>query len=121
MRITIAERLHPFSHKNGTKFLLPGTSFSVQVFPTRLDFLDLEGRVVPFNVCFEVAGPVRDFTAELDLEHGALRVFGMTRKGYMRYRVFAKKEGIWLIVEKGFRSGEESLLISCETHERQRK
>ncbi len=121
MRITIAERLHPFSHKNGTKFLLPGTSFSVQVFPTRLDFVDLEGRVVPFNVCFDVAGPVRDFTAELDLEHGILRVFGVTRKGYMRYRVSAKKEGVWLILEKGVRSGKEGLLIPCKTNERKRE
>jgi hypothetical protein len=100
MKITIAERFHPFSHENGTKFLLPNTSYSVQVFPTRLNFVDINERMESFFIAFDFAGPFIDFTAELDLELGILRVFGMTKKGYMRYLVCAKKDGIWLTMEK---------------------
>lgn len=100
MKITIAQRLHPFSHENGTKFLLPNSSYSVQVFPTRLNFVDMEGQMESFFLSFDLIGPFVDFTAELDLELGILRVFGMTKKGYMRYCICAKNEGIWLRVEK---------------------
>jgi hypothetical protein len=95
-RITIAERFHPFSHAMGRKFLLPHTTFCAQVFPNRLNFVDLEAKQEPFSHRFDFAGPMRDFTAELDLEKGILRVFGTTQKGFMRYTVFAKSDGIWL-------------------------
>jgi hypothetical protein len=100
MKIKIAERFHPFSHENGTKFLLPNTSFSVQIFPTRLNFVDIEGKMESFFLSFDFAGPLKDFTAELDLEQGLVRVFGITKKGYMRYLIFAKNDGIWLTMEK---------------------
>ncbi len=100
MKLTIAQRLHPFSHQNGTKFLLPQTSFCLQVFPTRLEFTDLEGREAPFFIELDFTGPIVDFTAELDLEQGILRVFGTTQKGYMRYFLFARKDGIQLKLEK---------------------
>ncbi len=98
MKLTIAERMHPFSHLNGTKFLLPQTSLCIQVFPTRLEFIDLEGDA--FFLTLDFAGPIHDFTAELDLEQGVLRVFGMTQKGHMRYCLFARKDGIQLKLEK---------------------
>ncbi len=100
MKLTIAQRLHPFSHQNGTKFLLPQTSFCVQVYPTRLEFTDLEGREAPFFIALDFTGPIVDFTAELDLEQGVLRIFGTTQKGYMRYFLFARKDGIQLKLEK---------------------
>ena len=100
MKINIAQRFHPFSHENGTKFLLPNTSYSIQVFPTRLNFVDVAGQMESFFFSLDFSGPLGDFTAELDLELGVLRVFGMTKKGYMRYIICAKKDGIWLTVEK---------------------
>lgn len=100
MKISIAERLHPFSHDNGTKFLIPGTSICVQVFPTRLNFTDLDGKQEPFSLTFDFVGPLKDFTAELDLEKSLLRVFGMTKEGFMRYVIAAKKGGIELAWEK---------------------
>ena len=100
MKITIAERLHPFSHEIGTKFLLPKSSWAVEVFPTRLNFCDLEGKGDSFYLCFDFSGPIQGFTAELNLELGGLSVFGMTRKGHMCYRLCAKEDGIWLTMEK---------------------
>lgn len=100
MNLTIAQRLHPFSHRFGTRFMLPGTSWAVRVFPTRLECCDLEQKIEPFSIDFNFAGPLEGFTAELDLEKKYLRVFGMTQKGYMSYRVFAKPDGIWLTLDK---------------------
>lgn len=100
MKITIAERIHPFSHQLGTKFLLPKSSLTVQVFPTRLQFADLENPSIAFFVDLTFAGPIKEFNSELDLEHGLLRVFGKTRDGYMRYLVQAGIDGVLLTMEK---------------------
>lgn len=100
MKITIAERLHPFSHENGTQFILPKSSLAVVIFPTRLQFTDLENRSPPFFVDFFLAGPVKEFTAELDLELGLIRVYGRARDGFLRYLVQAEKDGVWLTMEK---------------------
>lgn len=100
MKITIAERLHPFSHKIGTKFLLPMTSWTIKVFPTRLEFCDLECKQDPFFLSFDFLGPIQGFTAQLDLEKGCLHVFGTTQRGYMRYQLCVKEDGIWLMMEK---------------------
>lgn len=100
MKITIAERLHPFSHEVGTKFLLPRTSWSVQVFPTRLYFSDLEGKGESFYLELDFVGPIKEFTAEMDLEQGSLSVFGKTRQGYLRYQIDSRDNGIFLTMEK---------------------
>ncbi len=100
MKIVIAERLHPFSHLPGTKFLLPKTSWAVQVFPTRLSFWDLEEMESAFSLTFDFQGPIKEFTAELNLERDALYVFGLTQKGYMRYELCSKENRLWLTMEK---------------------
>ena len=100
MKITIAERLHPFSHHIGTSFLIPKTSWSVQVFPTRLFFFDLDGKAEAFSFTFDFQGPIREFTAELNLERAALYIFGKTQKGYMRYELCYREGAVWLTMEK---------------------
>ncbi len=95
MLISIAERLKPYSHRPGTRFVLPGSSTMVDVFPALLRFDDSE-------MPLDIIGPVENFTAELDLEHGYLKVWGHAVNGYFRYRLYAKSEGgVTLIWEKG--------------------
>lgn len=103
MNITIAERLHPFSHLPGTPFILPGTTLVVRVFPTRLSLSDLTGKIAPFTLSFDFVGPLKEFTAELDLEHQELCVFGKTAKGFMRYHLCAKDDGVRLAMDKTFK------------------
>lgn len=100
MNIAIAERLRPFSHAVGTRFLIPGTSWCTRVFPTRLEFSDLEGKGEPFFLLFDFEGPIKEFTAELDLEQSCLCVFGKTRKGFMRYTLCVRGEGVELTMKK---------------------
>ncbi len=98
--IKIAERLRPFSHQAGIRFVLPMSSIAVQVFPTRLFFSDLEGKNASFHHDFDFRGPIKQFTAQLDLEKGHLCVFGFTQSGYMRYFLKAEKEGVVLEMDK---------------------
>lgn len=100
MKISIAERLRPFSHVPGTKFLLPKTSLCVQIFPTRLYFNDLKNTKRTFTITLDLKGPITNFTAELDLEKGWIRVFGMTQEGFMRFYLQADESGVWLKMEK---------------------
>ncbi len=122
MKIAIAERLHPFSHQMGTKFLIPHTSWVVQVYPTRLYFSDLKNKEGAFYLSLDFEGPIQEFTAELNLEQNLLHVFGKTQRGYMRYQLSAKEKGIWLSVEKApqdkmvaRRSSEEMVFSKSES------
>ncbi len=91
MRIAIAERLHPFSHRPGSAVILPGSPYCVDVFPTKISISDLSQ--VDASFCFEAVwgweGPVADFTVVQDLERGEVVVFGKAVQGYFRYRIGA--------------------------------
>jgi len=100
MKITIAQRFSPFSHAKGSTFLLPKSTWAIRVYPTRLEYTDLEGKNSPFFIDFSFVGPIGEFTGELDLERGVLRVFGKTKEGYMRYVVERESTGISLTIEK---------------------
>lgn len=109
MRITVTERLRPFSHTPGIECVLPGSSYSVQIYPCFLRFYELS--TTPPTLKFELAlhfkGPLARFTVSEDLERGEIKVWGDTAEGFMRYRLVneAKFPGINLIIEKAPREG----------------
>lgn len=88
MRITIAERLRPFSHLPGTTCLLPGTPYEFRFYPTRLGSHDLH-----------LHGPVEDFTVQQDLEKCRLTVWGHYQEGFLRYHIFFDIEEKAVILE----------------------
>jgi hypothetical protein len=118
MFIKIAERLHPFSHIPGITCLIPGSAFSVQVFPTLLRVYGAPRIFVNFNESalaenreqrnaqgviechLPLKGPIEGFTVEQDLERGCVRVFGHTPFGYMRYLIAAEGDGVCVHFEK---------------------
>ncbi|PWU13119.1 MAG: hypothetical protein C5B45_06655 [Chlamydiae bacterium] len=100
MSITIAHRMRPFSHKMGSVFLLPNSHFKVELFPTLLRFTDLENRIKPIEIRLFIRGPIQPFTVELDLESGAICVFGETLDGYIRYSLFYRASELLLLCEK---------------------
>lgn len=93
--IKIAERLKPYSHVPGTLCILVGSSYQIQVFPTRLRIFDLAHSEPKFltELIFELHGPVEDFTIQNDLEKGELRVWGKTPMGFIRYSLKAHLNG----------------------------
>ena len=100
MKITIAERLHPFSHKPGMSCVLPKSYWKVEVFPSLLRFQSLLNPNKKIEYVLGIVGPILDFTAEVDLEKGQIRVFGKTQTGYLRYIITKKTDGIALFFEK---------------------
>lgn len=100
MKISIAQRLHPFSHQPGIFCLLPGTSLRFQIFPALLRVHDLSS-AEPRFVCelpVNVGGPVSNFTVVNDLEKGEIQVFGHSAKGYFCYLIKALQgSNEWII------------------------
>lgn len=88
MRITIAERLKPFSHTPGINFILPGTTLRFQLFPALLRIHDLsEAPALLTEISMGIEGPVQDFTVLQDLEKGEIKVWGKSLNGYFRYSI----------------------------------
>lgn len=100
MKITIAQRLHPFSHLPGAACLLPKSHWQVEVFPALLRFSSLANASEQIDLKLSIPGPMDGFTAEMDLERGVILVFGMTAQGYLRYQIQRHPDGISLVFEK---------------------
>jgi len=94
-RILIAERLRPFSSEPGVLMPLPGSSLILRLFPEKM-IVEGGGEVV-----FDLED-VLEFTAQLDLEKGRVRVWGRGKRGYFRYRIVAALAGgLAVVKEKG--------------------
>ncbi len=91
MRISIAQRLQPFSHTPGVLSLLPGSTIALQICPTLICVYDLSNakNTLIQEISLPLSGPVRDFTVQLDLEKGHLIVWGHFADGFVRYRLFS--------------------------------
>lgn len=88
MRIAIAARYRPYSHRPGTACLLPKSCWVVQAFPTLLR-LSKEGEG-PIEIPLSFTGPVREFTLQQDLEKGCVWVWGIAKEGRFRLRLEAR-------------------------------
>jgi hypothetical protein len=102
MKIECAQRFRPFCHLPGTYFILPGTSFRVQLFPTYVKAEDLSGPLPRFVGAFSlpIKGPVEKFTVLQNLERRELCVWGGSQEGFMRYRLREKGKCIQVRLEK---------------------
>ena len=88
MKITIAERLKPFSHTPGAACIIPGTCWEIEAFPALVRL----GR--KYEVHLHVTGPVKDFTTEQDLEKNCVMVFGKAKEGFYRLKFQGSSSGI---------------------------
>lgn len=89
MHIDIAQRLRPFSHTPGTRCLLPGTLFVIEIFPCLIRVYDLTEASLDTKaeIPINVKGPVTEFTITLDLERAWIMVEGKSTEGFFRYRI----------------------------------
>ncbi len=93
MKITIAERLRPFSHLPGSSCVIPWSSYKVQAFPALLIFENLN-TFEKHEYKLDWKGPVKEFTLELDLEKGVVWVYGKTLEGHRRICMEMQEAGI---------------------------
>ncbi|MDE3055229.1 MAG: hypothetical protein KGI80_00815 [Verrucomicrobiota bacterium] len=97
MKITIAEKLRPFSHIPGITAIIPGTDCFIRAFPTLI--LLVRG-TEEIALRLSLTGPVENFTLQLDLEARVLRVFGKASEGFFRLRFSGTSKGVELFGEK---------------------
>lgn len=88
MKITIAERLKPFSHTPGAACLIPGTTWEIEAFPALIRL----GK--KYEIFLHLQGPVKDFTLEQDLEKNFVSLFGKAKEGFYRLRCEGKAGGV---------------------------
>lgn len=104
MHIQIASRLRPYSHQPGTMIPLPGSFLTAQIFPALLRLYDCSSDMPELlaELSLAIEGPVGDFTAQLDLERGSIKVWGHGLQGYFLYSIMAlpKNAGAVLCIEK---------------------
>lgn len=94
MKIKIAQRFRPFSHRAGAICPIPYTHLKVEAFPTLL-------RIGKEEIFFPIEGPLDMFSVQLDIERGQVRVLGKGRQGYFRFRIEAFPDEISLVCERG--------------------
>jgi hypothetical protein len=88
MRIKIALKLRPFSHRPGIRCMVPYSTWEAQIFPAKILFHDLlKGGREELSIPWQ--GPVRGFTVLQDMERGRIEVFGKAQNGYSRYFITA--------------------------------
>jgi len=116
MHITIAERLHPYSHTPGTYVVLPSSSLRFQIFPTRLRICNISQTQpqVLIELPVPIHGPVKEFTVQLDLEKAAIHVWGHDAQEYFRYHIFPGSTPFDFLIkiDKGLTSWESSHIVS---------
>ncbi len=118
MHIAITTRLKPFEKASGAHCPLPGSTYSLQIFPSKIFLYDLTSsyKTILAEISVEIEGPVADFTVQLNLEKGNVLVFGKGIKGYFRYSITAveKAQGIMIHTEKALNQEIEFNLDSSE-------
>lgn len=98
--IEVHERYRPFSHTPGSTCMIPGTPYVLRAFPTRIEIFEGLEKVEAIDLA--ITGPTGNFTVILDLEKGAVRVFGHAKEGYYEFCLFLNKEGfVELRLERG--------------------
>ncbi len=99
MRIEIATRLRPYSHTPGASVLIPGSSWSVKGFPTRLEFTNLITQK-HLSLDFCLTGLMENFTLVQDLEKRAVLLFGTAEEGYVRLMIVHKDNEIIITAKR---------------------
>lgn len=96
MSIKIGNPLHPFSHLPGECFFIPFSAYSVEIYPAFF-------RIWPNgeDIHLPIKGPVKDFTAMINLKRGMIKVFGEAENGYFQYTIYSQDKEVLFSLEKG--------------------
>ena len=65
--------MRPFSHIPGSRAMIPGSSWIVEAYPTKINFIQ-ESKVIPLTLGLQ--GPCVGFTLQQDLEKNQVIIFG---------------------------------------------
>lgn len=87
MHINLQHKFEPFSHEFGSECLLPHTSLSFQVYPSKIIIKDIFNSVpqVIGILTNNLAAPIEKFLVSCDLEKGIIKVEGKSLDGFFRF------------------------------------
>lgn len=105
MQIKIAKKLQCFSFKSKTTCSIPGSSWKVTLFPTRLELVDLNNLNQVIDLTWDTNGPVSEFRVEQDLERGFIDCSGKSIIGFFKLRLEAKEGKITVSLKRGPNNG----------------
>ncbi len=102
MTIRIAQKIRPFTHLPGEKIPIPGTAWALAAYPARLCFYDLSeaNPSVQLDIRLDIAGPVDEFTSQLDPAKGMIKVWGKSQKGFYRIHIHGSDAGVGVYFDK---------------------
>lgn len=86
MKINIAGRFFPFSHRAGTHVLIPKTQIVAEIYPSFIRFHNCESPTI-YELDIQTEGYIDGFTIIQDLEKHLIRVFGTSSNGYISYEL----------------------------------
>ncbi len=113
MKITIFEKLKPFSHIPGDSCLLPGSLLKLKIYPTLIQVYERSTSKLQTEIKLKIEGPVKDFTIQLDLEKGNIRVWGHSAHGYFRYTLTALSSFQEVLILTFEKAPLEIMHVSC--------
>jgi hypothetical protein len=87
-------RFLPFSHEPGMHCMLPGSTLSCQIFPSKICVYDQQKQKPQLvaEYLFLDLGPLEEFTVTQNLEKGGIFVSGFTFNQYLQYQVVPARE-----------------------------
>ena len=100
MPMQLTSHMRPFSHIPGETCMLPGSSWKVTAYPTRISLENLGpgGEKILFSL--EVEGPIEGYTLMQDLERDFVRIYGTAKEGYFSFRLTAEPDAAFLLLER---------------------
>ncbi len=111
MKITLSQRLKPFSFCKGGEITLPGSFVTLKIFPTKVEIFPLGGEEK--KLFFALQGPFPLFFYQSNIEKRRIEVFFRNDRGFFSYHLFLRKgkfsfflaRGDFLVLEeKGIKS-----------------
>ncbi len=112
--ITISFPLHLISHQPGSLFPFPGTSIQVRCYPTKVIIFNLSN-LENHEFSIPLSGPVKQFTAELNLEESFIKIHGHYEEGYAVFFIKHEEGSLHFYQKKGPLSS-FSHLVPCDTY-----
>jgi len=101
MKIRLHHTLRPFSHVPGSFAILPRTHLRFQIFPALIKVWEMTSypKLIA-EMALKINGPVKDFTVQLDLEKGLIKVWGFSPSSHWRYSLKMHLKGFELKFDK---------------------
>lgn len=100
MSLSIAQKLVPFSLREGSFCILPKSLYSLRVYPALFQIYDRHQKRIE-EIKLEHSGPFSAFQVQANLDKGLVEIYGRGNQGYFSLQVAAQEGGIFFFLKRG--------------------